>query len=33
MNEQEHIPATISDVFVEKVGDLQELVKLINQVE
>jgi hypothetical protein len=33
MNEQEHIFATSSDLSMEEMGDIQELVKLINQVE
>jgi hypothetical protein len=33
MNEREHISAAVSDLFMEEVGDVQELVKLINQVE
>jgi hypothetical protein len=33
MNEREHIFATISDLFAGEVRDIQEPVKLINQVE
>jgi hypothetical protein len=33
MNEREHRSATLSDLSMEEMGDIQELVKLINQVE
>jgi hypothetical protein len=33
MNEREHIFAALSDLSMEEMGDIQELVKLINQVE
>jgi len=33
MNEQEHISAARSEIFVKGGEDIQELVKLINQVE